>query len=152
MKPFEPLPAFRFRVEIDAVGFGAAAARIEAACNECSGLRADTETLEYREGGLNETTHHFRGPTRFAPIILKRGLTGSNDFWSWYADVAAGALVRRDGVIWLLDTGGVEQVRWDFFGAFPVKWSGPDLRAESAGLAFESIELVHRGFTMRSLS
>ena len=148
----DPLPAFRFRVEIDAAGFGALALRIEAGCAECSGLRAETDTLEYREGGLNEFSHHFRGTTRFPPLVLRRGLAASSAFWDWYSAVIAGLVLRRNGSISLLDAAGYEKVRWDFLGAYPVKWSGPDLRAESAALAFESIELVHQGFTMQVLS
>ena len=148
----DPLPAFRFRIEIDAIGAGALALRIEAGCSECSGLHAETETIEYREGGRNDFTHHFRGGTRFPPLVLKRGLTDSTAFWDWYAEVAAGRVTRRDGVIWLLDGAGYERRRWDFFGAYPSKWAGPDLRAETASLGFESVELVHRGFTMASVS
>jgi phage tail-like protein len=150
-RPSDPLPAFRFRVEIDAAGAGALALRIEAACSDCSGLHAETETVEYREGGRNDFTHRFRGQTRYPPLVLKRGLTGSSDFWDWYAATAAGAVTRRDGAIWLLDSAGHERKRWDFFGAYPTKWAGPDLRAEAASLGFESVELVHRGFTMTSM-
>lgn len=144
----DPLPAFRFRVEIDAAGFGAAGLRIEAGCSECSGLSADTEVFEYREGGRPGSTLRFRGQTRFPPLILKRGLSGSSAFWDWYAAVVAGVVVRRHGTICLLDAAGYEQVRWDFSGAFPTRWTGPDLRAETGALAFESIELAHDGFTM----
>jgi phage tail-like protein len=40
---------------------------------------------------------------------------------------------------------GEPKWQWVFEKACPVKWSGPDLRAGSADVAFESIELVHRG-------
>jgi hypothetical protein len=36
---------------------------------------------------------------------------------------------------------------WDFKEAFPVKWTGPELRADSGNVAFESIELAHRGLS-----
>ena len=35
--------------------------------------------------------------------------------------------------------------RWVFRDACPVKWSGPEFRAGTAEVAFESIELVHKG-------
>ena len=148
---FDPLPAFRFRIDIDAAGVGAIAAPIEAGCMECGGLHVETEVLEYREGGLNGYAHHFVGATKWAPLVLKRGLSMTIAFWEWYSTVRTGIVMRRNGSICLLDTAGYEKVRWDFIGAFPVKWSGPDLRAETAGLAFETIELVHQGFTMRVL-
>ena len=34
---------------------------------------------------------------------------------------------------------------WSFKEACPVKWTGPHLRASNSAVAFESLELVHRG-------
>jgi hypothetical protein len=36
---------------------------------------------------------------------------------------------------------------WDFRDAYPVKWSGPELKADSGTVAVESVELVHRGLS-----
>ena len=41
---------------------------------------------------------------------------------------------------------------WDFKQAYPVKWSGPDLKADSPAVAVETIELVHRGISKPELS
>jgi hypothetical protein len=41
---------------------------------------------------------------------------------------------------------------WDFKKAFPVKWTGPELRAASGEVAFESIELAHRGLSRPELA
>jgi phage tail-like protein len=148
----DPLLAFRFRVEIDVASAGGQREKIELGCTECGGLHAETETLEYREGGLNDTVHRFASVTRFPPIVLRRGLVGVGSFWAWYADAMAGRIRRANGAIWLLGTDGHEALRWDVFGAVPTKWTGPELRAETAALAFETVELAHRGFQMRSAS
>ncbi len=34
---------------------------------------------------------------------------------------------------------------WTFQKAYPIKWTGPVLKADSNTIAFESIELVHQG-------
>ena len=34
---------------------------------------------------------------------------------------------------------------WNFQNAYPVKWSGPALNAESTNVAVETVELVHQG-------
>ena len=36
---------------------------------------------------------------------------------------------------------------WDFKEAYPVKYTGPDFRADSGAVAFESVELAHRGLS-----
>ena len=41
---------------------------------------------------------------------------------------------------------------WDFKEAFPVKWTGPDLRADSGSVAIESVELAHRGLSRPGLA
>src|ERR1035438_8681636 len=39
----------------------------------------------------------------------------------------------------------------NFKGALPVKWSGPDLRADSPTVAIESVELTHQGLSRPTL-
>jgi phage tail-like protein len=143
----DPLAAFRFRVEIDDVL--APRGVIDAGFTECSGLQAETDTVEYREGGRNETVLRFRGQTHFPHLVLRRGLASSPAFWDWYAAVVAGVVTRRNGTVCLLDGAGGIAISWDIVGAYPVKWTGPELRGETSALAFESVELAHAGFVVR---
>jgi hypothetical protein len=41
---------------------------------------------------------------------------------------------------------------WDFKEAYPVKYTGPELRADSGSVAFESIELTHRGLSRPTIT
>lgn len=147
----DPLPAYRFRVEIDHVAGGLSSLREVASCAEVTGLSAETEIREYREGGNNAFVHRFAGATRYPPLVLRRGLSLSDELWSWHRRIAGGDVARRSGCIYLLDAAGHESLRWDFYDAFPVRWTGPELRAGSTGLAFESVELAHRGLQCRKL-
>lgn len=136
----DPYLAFRFLVEIEGL--------IVAGFSEVSGLSAEVEPFPYREGGLNEFQHQLPGPVTYPRLVLKRGLTDIDNLWSWHQDVRRGRIVRRNGSI-ILGGESIEHGlwRWNFVGAYPVKWSGPELRAESANVAVESLELVHRGIT-----
>jgi phage tail-like protein len=67
--------------------------------------------------------------------------------WSWHQEVARGKVVRRNGTIYLLNSLHVPVIWWNFKGAFPTKWTGPEFRADSASVAFESVELVHQGLS-----
>ncbi|HEC98658.1 MAG TPA: phage tail protein, partial [Nitrospirae bacterium] len=40
---------------------------------------------------------------------------------------------------------GEDKWRWNFSDAYPVKWTGPELRADNNTVAFETIELAHHG-------
>jgi phage tail-like protein len=140
----DPYQVFNFLVEIEGILAGG--------FSECTGLQVETEFLDYREGGLNEYVHRFAGPTKYPPLILKHGLTQIDGLWAWHQDVIQGKIERRNGTIYLLDKMHIPVMWWDFKEAFPVKWTGPDLRAESGSVAIESVELSHRGLSRPSLS
>lgn len=141
----DPYAAFNFWVEIGNL--------IAGGFTEVSGLQIETETLAYREGGLNAYVHHLPGPTRYPQnLVLKRGLTDIDTLWAWYQDVSNGTIRRWNGTIYLLKHNGETALAWDFLEAYPVRWIGPDLRSDSSNVAFESIELVHRGIKKSAAS
>lgn len=137
----DPYLGFRFRVEIEGVQVGG--------FSEVSGLQVEVETEDYREGGANDFVHKLVGPTRYpANLALKHGLMDTSTLWDWHQDVRNGRITRRNGSIILLNSAGLEVRRWNFTGAHPVRWNGPELRATSADVAMESVELVHRGLSL----
>jgi phage tail-like protein len=134
----DPYLGFNFAVEIDSMVVGG--------FSEVSGMEADTEVHEFREGGLNEYMHKRAGPTKYTGnLVLKRGISDAAGLWSWYADVLQGNIQRKTVSIVLLDSACEERRRWSFQRAYPVKWTGPNLRAVSAEIAVESVELAHEG-------
>lgn len=141
----DPYMAFNFLVEIEGLIVGG--------FSEVSGLQVETVVETYREGGLNEYEHKLAGPTRYSSnLILKHGLTDIETLWNWHQDVVRGIIKRKNGTIYLLDQQSLPAMWWDFVEAYPVKWTGPDLRAESNTVAVESVELVHRGISKPVLS
>ena len=143
MRDNDPFLSFRFRVEItdrnnklEVGGF-----------SEVTGLQVEVEVFDYREGGLNDYIHKLAGPVRYpSNLILKHGLMDADIIWQWERQMLQGAIARRNVSIILMDSAGQDKWRWDFKDAFPVRWSGPDLRAGSAEVAIETLELAHRGF------
>jgi phage tail-like protein len=134
----DPYLGFNFLVEIEGLVVGG--------FSEVSGLQIEVEVQDYREGGLNEYVHRLAGPTRYpSNLVLERGLTDSDMLWRWHQHVTRGVVERKNGSIVLLDSAREEKWRWNFVGAYPVRWVGPDLRAGTAEAAVETLELVHRG-------
>ena len=141
-RPEDPYLGMNFWVEIDDIGV--------AAFSEVTGLQAETEVHDYREGGMNDYVHKLAGPTRYpSNLILKHGLTSGHELWKWHQDVRRGEIVRKNVSVVLLNAAREEKWRWNFIEAFPVRWSGPDLRGDRAEVAIESLELVHRGLEIR---
>lgn len=133
----DPYRAFRFRIEIDGISV--------AHFSEISGLQAETETEPYEEGGVNDFVHQLPKRTKYPHITLKRGITDVEELWRWHQDVVSGKFKRKNGSIVLLNAAGDDTWRWNFEKAFPVKWTGPELRSDSATIAFEAVELAHNG-------
>ena len=133
----DPYSSFRFLVEIQGLIVGG--------FSEVSGLQAETEVEEVREGGINYHVHKFPKITKYSNLILKRGITDSDVLWKWYQDVVKGVFLRKSGFIILLDGEGNEKWRWHFIDAYPVKWTGPDLKGDSSTIAVETLEISHNG-------
>jgi len=64
--------------------------------------------------------------------------------------VLAGEISKstRQVSIIMLDSQGDTIMRWDFAGAYPVKWSGPELDAGSNQVAIETLELAYESLTV----
>ena len=133
----DPYRGFRFRIEIDGITVGQ--------FSEISGLQAETETEPYEEGGVNDFVHQLPKRTKYPHLTLKRGITDLDELWKWYQDVVSGKVKRKNGSVVLIDETGAEKWRWNFVQAYPVKWQGPDFRADNNAVAFETVELVHNG-------
>jgi len=132
-----PYLSFRFLVEIQGLVVGG--------FSEVSGLQAETEVETVEEGGVNDYVHKLPKKTKYPNLVLRKGITDSDALWKWHQDVVNGKINRKWGFIILLDSEGNEKSRWQFVEAYPVKWSGPDLKADSNAVAIESLELVHNG-------
>lgn len=135
----DPYLNYNFLVEVDKLIVGG--------FSEVTGLQVEVQTEDYREGGVNKYIHKLAGPARYSSnLILKRGITDSTTLWEWQKDVVNGRVERKDISIILQDAAQNEKKRWIFNKAYPVKWSGPDMRGASAEVALETLELAHKGF------
>ena len=134
----DPYGAFNFLVEIDGV--------TKAGFAECTGLSADTTVIEYREGSDPTRVRKLVGLTRYAQIILVRGLTSDKSLCQWFKDTIDGKPLRTDGAIVLLGSDGTEVARWNFHAGWPSKWRGPAFNAKSNEVAIETLEITHEGF------
>jgi phage tail-like protein len=134
------LSSYLFLVEID----GVETARFQ----KCEGLEAETSVYEFEEGGLNTTTHKLYGRTRYANLVLEKGVSDSNALFNWYKETLLEdkKIERKDGSIILKDLEDKEIKRWNFFRAFPCKWIGPRLESNMGSkFAVERIEIAHEG-------
>lgn len=135
MARIDPYRGFNFLVEIDGI--------TQAGFQECGGLDATTDVVDYREGNDPNHVRKLPGLNKFSNITLKRGITDSDELWKWRETVLNGKTVRKNGSIILLNEAGEEKLRWNFMDAWPSKWAGPSLTSTSTAVAVEALELTH---------
>ena len=131
----DPYRGFNFMVEIDGI--------TQAGFQECGGLDASTDPVDYREGTDPNHVRKLTGLNKYSPISLKRGITDSDELWKWRQTVIDGKTERKNGSIVLLDETGAEKLRWNFVNAWPSKWTGPALNSTGSTIAVEALELTH---------
>ena len=65
-------------------------------------------------------------------------MTDSDKLWKWHQDVVYGKVVRKEvHILMLKERSDDVAYAWGFKDAFPVKWTGPELKAEGSTVAFE---------------
>jgi len=143
--PKLPLLNYRYRVEISGL--------VVAGFSEVSGLEQEIEVEEFNEGGA-DFVHHFPKGIKHSNLILKRGLSTSDELRKWYQNVlkaiSYGSAIPKSSNIYIsiINPAGEDEVRFYIKEAYPIKWSGPQLNANGSDVAIETLELVHEGLVI----
>ena len=125
---------------------------------ECKGLKYTQEVIEACEVSPQRWAQARRGAIvrskvpggyKVGNLTLKRGMmTQTATLWQWIQSVQEGGwrARRRDGALVVVEQGGIEGARFNFFRAWPVSYSfgGGDVTAGE--LAIEELELAIEDF------
>lgn len=143
-----PFKKYNYKLEVDGI--------TECSFSEITGFDAAIDVVEYREGdeGVNYN-RKFGGLTKFGNVTLKYGMTSSMTFYEWVMDISSGRLLdedrNKDFTITLYDDDGTTALAaWNFFSAWPSKYTAPDFNASSSEVSFESIEMVYESMERES--
>jgi phage tail-like protein len=136
----DPFRGFNFRVDIDGIGTGS--------FSEVSGLTADGDAVDYREGTdpINNV-RKLQGMRKFPMLVMKRGYIQDDELWQWYTRIYNGQDDRRNGSVVLYNEQRKPVMRWHFENAWINKIEGPALKAAGNEVAIESMELCHEGLS-----
>ena len=143
--------AATFLVEVDGVEIGRFA--------EISGLEVSVETEEIQEGGQNSFVHKVPGRMTWPNITLKRGITQNDSLIKWLQESSGeqfaankNKLRRSTAAVTLIGPAGKRLRAWEFDGAFPIKWTGPNFSVDSTDMAMEQLEISHHGFRVKDIA
>ncbi len=137
----DPLVGFHFRVEIEgSYKFD------DTYFTEVSGLGSEQEVTEHKvtKNGV-EVVMKIPGRLKWQDITLKRGITSTMDIWKWRKAVEDGKVTeaRANGSIIMCNQALEDVARWDFQAAWPVKISGPAIKADSNEIGIEELTIAH---------
>jgi phage tail-like protein len=155
----DPILNYRFLLELGFVQV--------AGFSECTGLVLESKIFEYKEGGRNSSPLKFPDFGAVSNITLKRGIVSGphvDALFKWQSDVVNGAFNQNDNpnrrkasadgdidkrcAVVVQDEAGQEIRRWRLVRAFPVKWTGPELKAMASDVALETLELACEGLEL----
>jgi phage tail-like protein len=136
--PREPALALRFAVSIGAM-------TIERFVT-CDGLSAEYEVDEYREGGQGGFVHRLPVRLKHTNVKLTRPIDAdSGQIAAWFTATRLRP-ERHVATITAYDGNGRGVASWELSGAWPIKYTGPQLSAVATQVAIETIEIAHNGF------
>ena len=85
---------------------------------------------------------HMPGAIEYENITLSRGMTDNKDLLDWMKRVLDGEDDRRSGSILVLANDYDESRRFNFYGAYPISFSGVELSADGSAMSLEKFELA----------
>jgi phage tail-like protein len=143
----EPAMNYKFDVTISgAVNFA------RASFKSVSGLKADVEVIDYREGGDPLATRKYAGRVTFEPITLSRGVTSDVDAFTAFSKLGdlLGAVKQSDArlnvTITVRNRDGSVNKTYIVPNAWISSYETSDLDGEGAEVLIETITLQHEGW------
>jgi phage tail-like protein len=117
---------------------------------EATGFVSDSEVAETKRSLPSGRTDVIKamGNTKWGDIELKRGVDQDKTLWNWRKMIVDGKLkeARKDCTLTMLDFEGQPIVTYSIINAWPKKYTGVGVKADSNEVALEAVTLCHEGF------
>lgn len=171
----DPLRNFRFIAVFEDTSDGTSGSYMNftGGFSSITGLSTQTQSIQYREGGMNTSLHQVPGQTSFQPITMMRGvLHGRDEAINWMKQLYAAAAgegipgsknFRCNISIYVLDhpivgdplmssqdvlSNKAWKMKFKVHNAWITGLNFSDLSATDNGILYETISLVHEGLSV----
>ena len=115
-----------------------------------SGLSVEYDYESYKEGGENRFEHKLPVRTKYADLVLKRGMLVDSTVITWFLDAFNNRTFKPTTITVNLMNEKSEPLKsWNVVDAIPKKWLVSDLNATDNGIVVETMELAYRYFTIQ---
>jgi phage tail-like protein len=145
MTDYYPPWGFYYKVE-----FGISQNKNDVRFQSVSGLSVEYDMEEYKEGGENRFTHKLPVRTKYADMVLKRGMLTDSEVIQWFFNAFRDReFVPTDVNVILMNEQSEPLRAWKVAHAIPKKWLVSDLNANDNAIVIETLELSYRYFTIQ---
>lgn len=142
---YYPPWGFYYKVE-----FGISDNRNDARFQSVSGLSVEYEYENFREGGENRFEHKLPVRTRYADMVLKRGMLVGSEVINWFTRAFRDRDFQPTDInVILMNENGEPLRTWKVTQAIPKKWLISDLNSTENAVVIETMELTYRYFTVQ---
>lgn len=119
---------------------------------EVSGLTREQTVEEVAGGGENRFKYRLPAVSISKNLILKRAAVPKGDMLTkWCIDTVDGGLAKpiqtKTVSVNLLNNEGQVSMKWNFYKAYPIKYSISDLKSQQSEILINTIELAYIHFT-----
>ena len=143
--PYYPPLGFYYKVE-----FGISSNSNDVRFQSVSGLSVEYEYENFKEGGENRFEHKLPVRTRYADLVLKRGMVVDSEIINWFNNAFRDRQFEATDInVILMNEKGEPLRSWKVAQAIPKKWVVSDLSSTDSSLVIETMEITYRYFTVQ---
>lgn len=147
MADYYPPWSFYYKVEFM---LGSPGLPNDARFQTVSGLSVEYDYESYKEGGENRFEHKLPVRTKYADMVLKRGMLTGSKVIDWFtAAFRDRQFSAADVNVILMNDKGDPLRSWNVAHAIPKKWSVSDFNANESSVVIETMELTYRYFSFQ---
>lgn len=125
---------------------------IEMPFQQVSGLSKEQTVEEIAGGGENRFKYRLPAVSISKNLVLKRAVVAKgDDLTKWCKDTIDGGLAKpietKTVSVNLLNSQGQVSMKWNFYKAYPIKYSISDLKSQESEVLMDTIELAYIHYT-----
>ena len=145
MTDYYPPWGFYYRV-----AFSCSQSRNDVRFQTVSGLSVEYDMEEFMEGGENRFVHKLPVRTKYADLVLKRGMLTDSEVIEWCLRAFRDReFMPTDITVSLMNEKSEPLRTWKIVQAIPKKWVVSDLNANESSVVIETMEISYRYFTIQ---
>lgn len=134
--------------------FGVKFGDTQVSFSEVKGIDVSMKVDPIRSGGDSFNCYYLPKSREYSDLVLSRGILRKDDaFFTWCHETLVGGAQKdciklKDLIVFLMDEDHDPIKSWNFFDAYPVKWSLSDFNAMKNEIVVESVSIKYSSFVV----